>query len=106
MLISNPDDPNWSAALARPTAHPTENEAMTREITVTVSGPVGCGKSAIAGEIEIALRAIGVPVRFADEADSRSEKNMTGADWTGYLDMYQPRVVIVEKIEALKGKQP
>jgi hypothetical protein len=68
------------------------------EITVTVSGPVGCGKSAIAGEIEIALRAVGVPVRFADEKEMRSEKNMTGADWTGDLEMYQPSVVIVEHI--------
>lgn len=68
------------------------------EITVTISGPVGCGKSAIAGEIEIALRAIGVPVRMANEAGDHSEKNMTGADWTGYLEMYQPSVVIVEQI--------
>jgi hypothetical protein len=68
------------------------------EITVTVSGPVGCGKSAIAGEIEIALRAVGVPVRFADEKEMRSEKNMTGADWTGYLEMYKPSVVIIEQI--------
>lgn len=68
------------------------------EIIVTVSGPVGCGKSAIAGEIEIALKAIGVPVRFADEKGEREEKNMTGADWTGYLEMYKPSVVIVEQI--------
>lgn len=68
------------------------------EVTVTVSGPVGCGKSAIAGEIEIALRAVGVPVRFADEKEARSEKNMTGADWASYIDMYKPSVVIVEQI--------
>ncbi len=68
------------------------------EITVTVSGPVGCGKSAIAGEIEIALKAIGVPVSFADEKEMRSEKNMTGADWTGYLEMYKPNVVISEQV--------
>jgi hypothetical protein len=68
------------------------------EITVTVAGPVGCGKSAIAGEIEIALRALGVPVQFADEKGRREEKNMTGADWTGYLDIYKPSVVIVEAI--------
>ena len=67
------------------------------EVTVTVSGPVGCGKSAIAGEIEIALKAIGVPVRYADEAAALSEKGMTHADWTSYLDMYKPSVVIVEQ---------
>ena len=69
------------------------------EITVTVSGPVGCGKSAIAGEIEIALRAVGVPVRYADPAAAQSEKGMTGADWAGYIDMYKPTVVLVERIE-------
>ncbi|MCZ4501003.1 MAG: putative phage protein [Marmoricola sp.] len=68
------------------------------EITITVSGPVGCGKSAIAGEIEIAMKAIGVPVRMADPKGDRQEKNMTGADWTAYIEMYQPSVVIVEVI--------
>jgi hypothetical protein len=67
------------------------------EITVTVSGPVGCGKSAIAGEIEIALLALGVPVRFADEEAWQTEKNMTHADWADYIDMYNPSVVIVER---------
>lgn len=69
------------------------------EIRVIVAGPVGCGKSAIAGEIEIAMKAIGVPVRYADEREAQSEKNMTGADWTGYLEMYQPTVVIEERID-------
>lgn len=66
-----------------------------RTVTVTVSGPVGCGKSAICGEIEIALRAIGVPVSWNDEG----EKNMTHADWQSALDLYKPRVVIREKLE-------
>ena len=52
-----------------------------REITITISGPVGCGKSAIMGEIEIAMKALGVPVRIADEKAWQSEKNMTHADW-------------------------
>lgn len=68
------------------------------EVVVTVSGPVGCGKSAIAGEIEIALRAIGVPVLYADPVAAQSEKNMTHADWQTALDMYRPSVVIVEEI--------
>lgn len=68
------------------------------EVRVTVAGPVGCGKSAIAGEIEIAMKAIGVPVRFADERDAQSEKNMTGADWAGDIEMYQPSVVIEEAV--------
>lgn len=32
------------------------------EVLVTVAGFTGCGKSAVAGEIEIAMKAIGVPV--------------------------------------------
>jgi len=66
-----------------------------RTVTVTVSGPVGCGKSAICGEIEIALRAIGVPVTWDDDG----EKNMTHADWQGALEMYKPTVVIRETLE-------
>ena len=69
------------------------------EITVTISGPVGSGKSAVAGEIEIALKAVGVPVRYSDEKEARCEKNMTGADWTHYLEMYRPSVVLIEKLE-------
>ena len=68
------------------------------EILVIVSGPVGCGKSAIAGEIEIALRAIGVPVRFVDEAAMQAEKNGTHADWQSALDLYKPSVAILEQI--------
>lgn len=72
------------------------------EITIIAKGPVGCGKSAVLGEIEIALKAIGVPVRWADAAGARSEKNMTHADWTSYLEMYQPTVVLVEQAGALQ----
>lgn len=62
-------------------------------VTVTVSGPTGSGKSAICGEIEIALCAIGVPVTWNDQG----EKNLTHANWQRALDLYQPHVVIVEK---------
>ena len=65
-----------------------------RQVTVTVSGPVGCGKSAICGEIEIALRAIGVPVTWND----KGEKNMTHADWQTALELYGPSVVVVETV--------
>jgi len=66
---------------------------MAETVIVTVSGPTGSGKSAICGEIEIAMRAIGVPVTWDDEG----EKNMTHADWQSALDLYKPSVVIVEK---------
>lgn len=36
------------------------------EVLVTVAGFTGCGKSAIAGEIEIALKAIGVSVTWVN----------------------------------------
>lgn len=69
---------------------------VKHEVHVTVSGETGIGKSAIAGEIEIAMRAIGVPVRFADEETALSDKRMVRGDWAGDLEMYQPRVVIEE----------
>ncbi len=47
------------------------------EVLVVVSGFTGCGKSAIAGEIEIAMKAIGVPVQWTN---GDAEKRMTGAD--------------------------
>lgn len=59
------------------------------EVLVTVAGFTGCGKSAVAGEIEIAMKAIGVPVTWANDD---SEKRMTGADW-----LTAPTVRIVEE---------
>ncbi|EEJ9764742.1 hypothetical protein HQ59_21090 [Salmonella enterica subsp. enterica serovar Virchow] len=63
------------------------------EVLVVVSGFTGCGKSAIAGEIEIAMKAIGVPVQWTN---SDAEKHMTGADWLTAIEMYKPTVRIVE----------
>lgn len=63
------------------------------EVLVSVSGFTGCGKSAIAGEIEIAMKAIGVPVQWAN---GDAEKRMTGADWLTAIEMYNPSVRIVE----------
>lgn len=63
------------------------------EVLVVVSGFTGCGKSAIAGEIEIAMKAIGVPVQWTG---GDAEKRMTGADWLTAIEMYKPTVRIVE----------
>ncbi|MGD1660213.1 ead/Ea22-like family protein [Klebsiella pneumoniae] len=63
------------------------------EVLVTVAGFTGCGKSAIAGEIEIAMKAIGLPVTWAN---GDTEKRMTGADWLTAIEMYKPTVRIVE----------
>lgn len=63
------------------------------EVLVVVSGFTGCGKNAIAGEIEIAMKAIGVPVQWTN---GDAEKHMTGADWLTAIEMYKPTVRIVE----------
>ena len=63
------------------------------EVLVVVSGFTGCGKSAIAGEIEIAMKAIGVPVTWSN---GDAEKRMTGADWLTAIEMYKPTVRIIE----------
>jgi hypothetical protein len=62
-------------------------------VAITASGPVGCGKSAVLGEIEIALKAIGLDVVWAG---GDQEKRLTHADWRHALEMYQPRVVLTE----------
>lgn len=61
------------------------------KITVTVSGETGSGKSAIAGEIEIALKAIGVPV-FVQARDT-----MVVADYQHWIETYKPEVTIIER---------
>ena len=70
-----------------------EHEYKRGEVLVTVSGLTGSGKSAIAGEIEIALKAIGIDVTWVNGDE---EKRMTGADWLSAIEMYNPSVKIVE----------
>ncbi len=85
-------DASKSAPLAGVSA-PAAQAVERGEVLVTVSGFTGCGKSALAGEIEIMCRALGLQVEWPDGA---SEKNMTHADWTAALEQYKPRVRIVE----------
>lgn len=68
------------------------------KVTVTISGPVGCGKSAIMGEILIALRAVGVPVHIQGESPNANQVRGE-PDWINDLDIYKPSVVLVEKID-------
>lgn len=70
-----------------------EIKPVNGEVLVTVAGFTGCGKSAIAGEIEIAMKAIGVPVQWVN---GDTEKRMTGADWLTAIEMYKPSVRIIE----------
>ena len=73
-------------------------------VHVHVSGSTGSGKSAVAGEIEIAMRAIGLDVEWVD---SESEKRMTHADYVSALELYKPKVRIFEKnISRAAPQQP
>lgn len=69
------------------------------DVKVTVSGPVGSGKSAIYFEIMVALKAIGVEVLHAAPAAVQSEINMGFGDTHGALELYKPRVTMAEVIE-------
>ena len=80
-----------ATAVARDAMPPEQERGGA--VMVTVTGRTGSGKSAIAGEIEIALKAIGVSVSWPDGV---AEKNMTHADWQSALEMYNPSVVIRE----------
>lgn len=64
------------------------------EVLVEVSGLTGSGKSAIAGEIEILCKTLGLEVEWVNGDE---EKRLTHADWIGALEMYKPKVVIVEQ---------
>lgn len=68
---------------------------MTSTVYVEVMGLTGSGKSAVMGEIEIALKALGLKVEYGP--DFQAEKNGTHADWQAALDLYQPTVVLTER---------
>jgi len=78
-----------------PLAHAGKLDELNKgEVLVVVTGYTGTGKSAVAGEIEIMCRALGLEVEWPG---GDSEKNMTHADWTAALEQYRPRVRIVER---------
>lgn len=64
------------------------------EVLVKVLGLTGSGKSAIAGEIEILCKALGLEVEWVNGDE---EKRLTHAEWIGALEMYKPKVVIAEQ---------
>ena len=72
------------------------------QITIRLTGPVGCGKTAFMEEVGIALRALGVPVEFADPKMIRAERNAT--DHTDMLDMYVKAGTTVLLVEEIEGK--
>jgi hypothetical protein len=65
-------------------------------VTVTVSGPTGSGKSRILAEIEIALKAVGVSVSWADPSDRRDVNSEHWADATGAWQPDLPEVILQE----------
>jgi hypothetical protein len=66
------------------------------DITITVSGPVGAGKSAICAKLEILLKHAGLQVEWEGGV---LEKNLNIEDWDATLGMYGPTVKIKEVIE-------
>ncbi len=66
------------------------------QVTVTVSGKTGSGKSRILAEIEIALRAIGVSISWADPDDRRSVNSEHWADARADWQPELPEVVLQE----------
>lgn len=62
-------------------------------IMVAVTGPVGCGKSAIASEIEIALKAVGVSVTWEGGIAERNSVPIENLDPGSLVDL---TVTIVE----------
>ena len=63
-------------------------------MVVTVSGPVGSGKSRIAVEIEIALRAIGVAVGWTDPSGMGEARAEAWAEANGNWQPDFPEVVL------------
>lgn len=65
------------------------------EVKVIIAGPVGSGKSAIAGLLADALRFIHMPFQWGDERD---EVNLTGGNWVKQLIESDAKVTIVEQL--------
>ncbi|EET9454368.1 hypothetical protein C3D45_000579 [Escherichia coli O74] len=91
--VKRQEDTNIDAMCRIAEVEAREIKPAKGEVLVVVSGFTGCGKSAIAGEIEIAMKAIGVPVQWTN---GDAEKRMTGTDWLTAIEMYKPTVRIVE----------
>jgi hypothetical protein len=66
---------------------------LSNKVTITVSGQTGTGKSAICGEIEIALKAVGVNVIWPGGRVNREHWTHGNEYW---IDLYKPEVEIVE----------
>ena len=65
-------------------------------VTVTVSGPTGSGKSRVALEIEVALKAAGVKVEWSDVDGLRQMEAEAHSEATGGWQPDMPEVVLQE----------
>jgi uridine kinase len=65
-------------------------------VTVTVSGPTGSGKSRIALEIEVALKAAGAVVAWSDIDGQRQMEAEAHSEATGGWQPDMPEVVLQE----------
>jgi adenylylsulfate kinase-like enzyme len=69
-------------------------------VTVTISGPVGCGKTAVYVEVFIALKSMGLEIVHEDEDGFNSEINSGMGDSHDILTTFKPLIIMVEKVDA------
>jgi pantothenate kinase-related protein Tda10 len=67
-------------------------------VVVTISGPTGSGKSRVALEIEVALRAAGVAISYADHDDERQAHEEARAEAVGGYQPFLPGRVIIQEV--------
>lgn len=72
------------------------------EVKVIITGPVGTGKSAVAGVLANALKLAGADYRWGEE---QSEEQLTGGHWGTQLRNLKPEVVI-EELSIIEGPAP
>jgi hypothetical protein len=65
------------------------------QVTITVSGAVGIGKTALCAEIEVLLKSLGLEVEWAA---GESERNLI-SNLRDELNSYKPSVKIVEQVK-------
>ncbi len=70
------------------------------KVNITISGPVGSGKSALYAELVVALTALGLPIEHQDLKAWNAEMN-SGAftEAQNMLEMYKPTVVLSETVD-------
>ena len=65
-------------------------------VCVTISGPTGSGKSRVALEIEVALKAAGITVEWSDIGGQRQMEAEAHSEATGGWQPDMPEVLLQE----------